>query len=294
MRKSTIWGVAAGCATMLVATGSYAQDQGTGTAGTGTGTASVGASAATTPANVTTPTVPKQVVTTPAPAAADEGQTDHARVVGKFGVGYFGVSQLPIAAVGGGGGGLNVTRANVNAPTVGVRYWLNEMIGLDIGVGLGITSGSTETVNGATTVTTDKPSAFGLGFHAGLPLALGTAGKHFTFEVTPEVNFGFTSGTIKQTAAPGAPAPPDIDLSGLRLDIGARAGAEIHFGFMGLPELALQGSVGIFFRRESIKAKTNIAGSDVSSSDGTNTIGTSVQGDPWALFVNNISAIYYF
>jgi hypothetical protein len=30
------------------------------------------------------------------------------------------------------------------------------------------------------------------------------------------------------------------------------------------------------------------------SSDSSTTIATSVQGDPWAIFANSISALYYF
>ena len=53
---------------------------------------------------------------------------------------------------------------------------------------------------------------------------------------------------------------------------------------------ALEGSVGVYLRREAIKWKRDT----VSASDGTTTFGTNVQSDPWALFVNNISAFYYF
>lgn len=288
MRTTTIWGLGACAAAMLVSQGAYAQDQPPQVGGTGT--AQVGASATAAPvAPAVTTTVPKQVA-----EHKDDGETDHGKVVGRFAVGYLGIAQLPLANTGGGGGGgLALTRQNVPAPIIGARYWLSDMLGLDFGLGLGLTGGSTETVNGATTVSVDKQSNFGMGFHAGVPLAL-ASGKHFTWMVVPEVNFGFASGTIKAAAAPGAPAAPDIDLSGLLFDIGARAGAEIHFGFIGVPELSLQASIGLRFRREQIKAKTNIAGTDVSSSDGTNTLGTTVQDAPWGIFTNSLSAFYYF
>jgi hypothetical protein len=236
-------------------------------------------------ATVTTPTAP--VVTRPAApvvvAAArdkDDDLPDHQRFVGRFAVGYFGVSQLPIAATT----GTALARDNVNAPVVGVRWWMKENLGLDLGLGFGMSGGSTETVNGGTTTTTDKASKLGLAVHGGVPLAF-AHGKHYSFLVVPELTVGFATGTIK----PGGGAP-DIDLSGFKLDLGGRVGAEIHFGFIGVPELSLQGSVGLFFRREAYKAKVG----DNSASDGTTTLGTSVQNDPWALFVNNISAFYYF
>ncbi len=216
----------------------------------------------------------------------DDNSPDHDRFIGRFAVGYFGVSQLPIAAGGPGQNG-GVTQANVNAPIVGVRYWLNRQIGIDGGLGFGLSSGSAEAVNGGTTTTTDHPSAFGLALHGGVPIAL-AHGKHYTFLAIPEMNIGFTSGTIKQTNA------PDISLSGFRFDLGGRIGAEIHFGFIGLPELSLEGSVGLAFHRIAYKSSTTANGTTVSGSDGTTSFGTNVQSDPWALFVNNISAFYYF
>ena len=83
-------------------------------------------------------------------------------------------------------------------------------------------------------------------------------------------------------------------LSGFYFDIGARAGAEIHFGFIGVPELSLQGTVGLALQRQSVSATTTVAGAESSVSDGTTRIGTSLQAPPWAIFTNNIAAIYYF
>jgi hypothetical protein len=240
------------------------------------------------PAAVTTTSVTEKKA---APAAEPESTgTDHDALIGHFGVGYFGVSQLPIAAgfPGGAGGGGGVARENVNAPIIGVRYWMSKMIGIDAGIGFGLTSGSNQVIAPGSDTSTDKPSRLGLALHGGVPLAF-ASGKHYTFTVVPEATAGFTSGTIK-----GAPGVPDIDLSGFRLDVGARAGAEIYFGFIGVPQLSLQASVGAYFRHEGFKASTNTAAGTASFSDNTNTLTTSVNADPWALFVNNISAFYYF
>ncbi len=241
--------------------------------------------------STSTPPVVTSTGTAPAGAAVvkiDDNTPDHERFIGRFAVGYFGVSQLPIANVTNGANGLGIAQGNVSAPVIGVRYWLSRMIGIDGGLGLGVAGGSSETVNGGTTTTTDKPSAFGMVLHGGVPIAL-THGKHYSFLAIPEFNIGFTNGTIKATNA------PDIDLSGFRFDLGARVGAEIHFGFIGLPELSLEGSVGLAFHRVAYKAKTTPAnGATVSASDGTTTFSTNVQSDPWALFVNNIAAFYYF
>jgi hypothetical protein len=182
----------------------------------------------------------------------------------------------------------------VNAPIIGLRYWFRRNIGVDAGLGFGTSNGSSENVmlvnNTSTTVSTDHVSLFGFALHGGVPIAF-AYGHHYTFELIPEATLGFASGTIKAPPPPaGAAATPDTSLSGFRLDVGARVGAEIHFGFIGVPELALQASIGLYVRRESVKVSR---GSD-SASDGTTTITTSVGSDPWALFVNNISALYYF
>lgn len=228
-------------------------------------------------------TPPAAPATVAAPAAKEgAGESDHDKFVGHLGVGYFGVSQLPIAA--GGGPGVPPAAGTVNAPVVGVRYWLQRNLGIDAGLGFGWTTGSQEVVQNNISTSTDKPSSFGMAFHGGVPIAIAHA-SHYTFEIVPEALVGFTTGTIK-----GAPGTSDQNLSGFRLDVGARAGAEIHFGFIGIPELALEASVGLYFRRDAFKWSQG----NNSSSDGTTTLTTSVQSDPWAIFVNNISALYYF
>ena len=223
-----------------------------------------------------------------APPKDDDNTPDHERVIGHFGVGYMGISQLPIAGIGaaGGAGGAALTKGTVTAPVIGVRYWFSRMIGLDAGVGFGLASGGTTTDPGTgTTVSTDNPSSLGAALHGGVPFAFAN-GKHYSFELVPELNVGFTSGTIKSAAAGG----PDTNLSGFRLDVGARVGGEFYFGFIGIPQLALQASVGAYFSHQAWKASVGNA----SVSANTNALGTSVQSDPWALFVNNISALYYF
>jgi hypothetical protein len=242
------------------------------------------------PPKVTT----KTTVETPAGAKKEEEDptSDHEKVVGHFGVGYLGLTNIPIAT-----GGPTGTPApqNVSAPVIGVRYWLGEKIGLDVGLGLGLTSSSTETVGpgpGGAIVTTsqDRPSVFGLAIHGGVPLVLAHQ-KHYKFLLIPELNIGFaTSSETPQNAAPGT---GDISRTGFHLDIGARIGSEIHFGFIGIPQLSLQATVGVFARRDAWKVTQDVNNQSLSASVGATSFGTSVQGDPWAIFANNISAIYY-
>jgi hypothetical protein len=245
-------------------------------------------------ATVTTPAAAPAVAPSAEPKK-DEGISDHEKVVGKFGVMYFGVTQQPIGT----GGAASVGRGTVQTPVIGVRYWLQEKLGLDLGLGFNFLSSSRAVEqNGQPETTTDGPAVIAFGLHGGLPLAF-AYGKHYKFLLVPELNFGYATQTeAAQNVAPGAPVPPDIHRTGLRFDVGARIGTEIQFGFIGIPELALQASVGLNFRRQVWHASQDAAPPNfpnpASSSDGQNSFGTTVQADPWALFVNNISAIYYF
>jgi hypothetical protein len=235
-------------------------------------------------------TLAPKVVTPAAPAAAKKNEedptSDHEKVVGHFGVGYLGVSDIPIS----GGGNAVPNRASVSAPVIGVRYWLREKLGLDLGLGFSVTSGSTEVAPaGASAVQTDLGSRFGLAVHGGVPLVFAHQ-KHFKFLLIPELNIGLASQSNE--AGTGA-ATVKTTLSGFRLDVGARIGSEIHFGFIGVPQLALQATVGAYVKRESWKTTRETNGNEDSASADVTQFGTSVQSDPWALFTNNISAIYY-
>jgi hypothetical protein len=244
-------------ATLLLLSGgeAYAQDP----------SASASVSASATPVSIAPTTTVK-----------DEAP-DHDKVVNHFAVGYFGVTNLPI---GPGAVGTNF----VPTPIIGARYWLMRGIGIDGGIGFSTLSGSTETVTGGTSVTADHNSQLGFALHVGVPLAL-AAGHHFTFELVPETNLGFTSGTLKNPN-PG----PDTNLSGFLWQLGARIGGEIQFGFIGIPELALEGSVGLYMQRQVAKSSVD----PNSASDGAWSVATTVGSNPWAIFTNNISALYYF
>jgi hypothetical protein len=274
----------------LAAPAAFAQDTttGTGTAGTGTGTATGTAEGTLPPPKVTTKTTVETTTGAAKPATVEEDPTsDHEKVVGHIGVGYFGLTNIPIA--GAAAGGLPA-RQNVPAPVIGVRYWFAEKIGLDLGLGLGLASSSQETITGPNTVSQDRPSVFAAAIHGGVPLVFAHQ-KHYKFLLVPELNIGFATST--ETPNPAPPGTGDITRTGFHLDLGARIGSEIHFGFIGVPQLSLQATVGVFARRDAWKVKQDVGNQTNSASVGETSFGTSVQGDPWAIFVNNISAIYY-
>jgi hypothetical protein len=220
--------------------------------------------------------------TTPIAARVEDDSPDHERFVGHFAVGYFGISQIPIGTQPATDGGGTVT-----APIIGVRYWLRRGLGIDAGIGLGFQGGgqtvTTPAANGQTTTvfTANNGNAFAFALHAGVPIAL-AEGHHYVFEFVPEANFGFATGSVNAT--------PDISLTGVRFDLGARIGAELHFGFIGVPELALQASVGLYL--DYAGYSTSQGGT--STSGNKTTLATTVLGEPWAIFANTISALYYF
>jgi hypothetical protein len=209
------------------------------------------------------------------------GGTDHGRVVGHFGVGFFGVREVPIAGIG----TANFPEATVFAPTIGVRYWMQDWLGIEAALGLGVESSGTTIDTAGNSATTNGPSVFALALHGGLPLVF-AASKHFAFEVIPELNIGFATGGVDDQS----PANNDRDLSGVLLELGARVGAEIQFGFIDIPELALQATVGLHLRYEGRSQSIG----DTDTSNHRFRFGTTLQGEPWDIFQETITAIYYF
>ena len=203
-------------------------------------------------------------------AAAVAGSSDHDAVVGRLAVGYLGRTAFA------GFPGLPNAPA-IATPVIGVRYWLSDMLGIDAGIGLGIASGSVKDAMGDST---DRPSWHAFMLHGGVPLSLASAG-HFSFQIVPELNLGFAGSS--QTVA-----GMDSSQSAFHLDIGARAGAEIHFGFINVPQLSLQGSVGLRLNMDSSSADPGDAG----ASDFN--LATTVGDNPWNIFTSNVAALYYF
>lgn len=190
-----------------------------------------------------------------------------------MGIGWYGVSSIPLGS------------DTVTAPAVGVRYWINSGVGIDAALGFSMSSGAdTGFANGQGDSVADHPSTVAFLLHGGLPLALFSE-KHYTLLLTPEVNLGFASGR-KRYVAGGA----DTDLSGYRVDVGARLGAEIHFGFIGLPALAVEGSFGLFLTTQGAKEDTGGDGQRYS----TTYVGTSAFNSPWDIFTGGVTARYYF
>jgi hypothetical protein len=123
--------------------------------------------------------------------------------------------------------------------------------------------------------------------HGGLPLAF-ASGKHHAFLLIPELNIGFATSSVSDPDLAGN--APDASLAGFRLDAGARTGMEVHFGFMDLPNLSLEGTVGAFLSVQNIGA--DVGGVTASESDILLT--TTSFSSPWDIFRSTVAARYYF
>jgi hypothetical protein len=229
------------------------------------------------PAPAPAPAAPAAAPTAAKPA----GTSDHDAMVGHLAVGYMGFSNVPFGFLQD-TGNIYPDAQIARAPVVGVRYWFNSGLGLDAGFGLTTTFGSNSTpAAGGATTSTDASAPTAYVFHGGLPIAF-AASNHYVFELIPEINFGYAQQAILNG-----------DMSGMHFDMGARVGTEIHFGFIGIPQLALQASVGLKIDVNQTKTETTVAGVTSKSTSSRTVVGTTVYDNPWNIFLGNVSALYY-
>ena len=231
---------------------------------------------------------------TPGPqAAAVASDSDHDMVVGSFGIGYLGRRTVLYgnAATVAGGDPSNpgtTPEAYAEAPVIGARIWLSPVLGIDAGFGFAVVGDGSDELTSSTAGggSVDQAPATAVIVHAGLPLALSNSG-HFSFQVIPEINFGYATQKVEQ---------PNIATTGtgMFIDVGARGGAELHFGFIGVPQLSLQGSLGLGFRYDTWDLETQSVGETIKNTSKRTTITTSVYDNPWNIFTSNVAAIYYF
>ncbi len=215
------------------------------------------------------PPAPPEVVVAapPPPVEMRSSESDFDVNVRRWGIGFSGVSLVPTGPT-----------STATVPALGLRYWLNPSYGVDVALGISWTGGSTD----ADGTSTDKPSVFGVIAQGGVPFVL-SAHRHVNFEVIPYLTLGYGRTSTGTGYA-------ETDFYGLRVDVGARAGFEVFFGFIGIPELALSATVGAQFEYQ----RTSESAGGVSATDTTLTFSTTVQNNPWDIFTGNISARYYF
>lgn len=221
------------------------------------------------------------------------GDSDHSNVIGKFGVGFFGTVSIPLIQGDCVAGNSCAGPDRLVAPTIGVRYWVSDSLGIEAAIGFAIRSDSNEADNSGNPALNVSNDVTGVGFalHGGAPLVLYDAG-HFVFQVVPQLDIGFATGSNSATAVLGGTSQTQTrDNSGFLFGLGGTAGAEVHFGFMDLPNLSLQANVGLALRYESWSQDDN-AGTEYSR--GGFNFSTNVGTNPWEIFTSNVNAIYYF
>jgi hypothetical protein len=232
----------------------------------------------------------------PAPAAAAdagvESPTDHAAVVGHWGIGYLGSSQVSVLS-GRPDESDPFPLASVDLHTLGVRYWMSSRIGLELGAAVGAGLASNSTTTGNTTKTEDSPGYMGFEVQAGLPFLL-TESRHLAFNVAPFVSYRRASSNLTVTTDGTAVGTKVTDQT---LQAGANLTAEWQFGFIGLPELGLQASVGAQVVRHVATVSLSLNDTVVSEvSSSTTRLGTSVGpgADVAGQLTGHLAAIWYF
>lgn len=168
-------------------------------------------------------------------------------------------------------------------PTLDGRFWVgkDKRWGLDVGLSY---------IDVNVRVDGNKTQHAG-GFYSrvGVPIAL-TSARHMTIELIPQLSY-LGLGTSNT----------DVSFALYEWDLAVRLSAEIHFGFMGLPELALQSGLGMTYSHQVVRTRLRTVGFFPGETDGVQrqralatVIGPTGGRGPWEMFVGNLAALYYF
>lgn len=221
----------------------------------------------------------------PAPArAAARDDGDGARAMGTWALVVFNTQPFEFPNTGG------AAPIPLTIYTLGLRRWTTAPLGpfrnwgLDLGVGLNYTRSSITQPQTGTLTTSDGPSTSGFGLHAGLPLAI-TLHKHAVFELVPEVDVIWAKETI-----PALTGTVITTYDGWSARVGARAGFEIFFGFIGLPQLAIEASLGARFNYDSVSSSVG----SIERSTRSWGFSTLRGNEPWSIFSGAVAAMYHF
>jgi hypothetical protein len=233
----------------------------------------------------------QQETETPPAGGSDDDDSDaddHMAVVGHMGVGWFGLQSIPFPLDR--NPDPDVEDLSLPVATIGIRYWLSESLGLDLALGMGVATGTLDTENNpGDSDSVDLPGFFVLDIHGALPIAL-YHGGHYKFLFIPELDIGFGTGDDGQSNGAA--------WTGFVFRAGARAGAEVHFGFIDIPQLSIQATVGIAFSFASMELDWCPSGNcDAQNQIVTQNIisfGTDQFNEPWDILTSQVAAIYYF
>lgn len=224
---------------------------------------------------------------------------DQSQWVGRVGVGFYGLHHIPLPQAhttlldasdpnSPFQLGVDDIARTTTAPAIGLRYWFSRDLGLDVAIGFWTESGTDKSTDPNGTRENDLESKTAFLLHGGLPIVLG-GGKHVSVQLTPQVNLGIASGKWSP-AATGGNLPPSVEESGVVFQMGSRIGAEVFFGFIGMPELSLDASLGLYLQTQ----KGKISAGNTEASRSSTSIGTHQFNSPWDFFTSSLAARYYF
>jgi hypothetical protein len=234
----------------------------------------------------------------------EQDASDHSSHVDGLGLGFLGARFVPAATLGpgrtvtvtpAGDAVLTIGTDEVTVPVVGARYWLHPNVGIELGLGFNVQSGSEarEIPNPDPTLArseeADAPSTSAVVAHLALPISMYSV-SHFNLLLLPELDIGYSSASYDSFEVSTSGEALDLSLKGLLVGAAARVGTELSFGFLDLPGLALQASFGL--RVEYRRHKGAIGDAEMVVAD--TAFGTSWYDDPWELLAGNIAALYYF
>ena len=240
----------------------------------------------------------------PAKSADQAGPSEHEELSGHFGLGYLGARFVPAATLGAGktviinsqgDAVLDIGVDEVTVPMFGVRYWFGKRVGLDLGLGFNVASGSVSreipnpdpTLNRSTDDSAPSTKAF-VG-HLALPISVYSI-KYLNVLLLPELDVGFSGSTYSNFELSTNGEGLDLKLGGLLVGAGARVGAELSWGFLGLPQVSLQAAFGL---RVEYRRQTGTIGDAKEVVSGTE-FGTSWYDGPWDTLAGSLGVFYYF
>ncbi|HEX6272295.1 MAG TPA: hypothetical protein VFZ53_04625 [Polyangiaceae bacterium] len=214
-----------------------------------------------------------------------EEPTDHEKVVGGWGVGLLSAVELqPLLP------GPAYPEQSLVVAILGARGWLTEGLGVEIGLGFNTRNG-TRADDLEDREDVPEPTTWGLALHLGVPLSF-YDDEHYQFLLLPELNFGMAMGRTEDD--PNVPGDQAVRQRARLVGGGLRAGAEVQFGMIGLPMLALTGTVGVRLNYQDASVEAAENGVVVTRIRRGFEASTSSFNDPWDIFVSSIAALYYF
>lgn len=239
------------------------------------------------PVPTAAPAAPDAGVPPPPHTPASEARSDHDHVVSKLGIGWEGFPPTlnNIATPGSGLGNLPT------GPMVGVRWWFSDRVGLDVALGVALSSGG-GSISGVEEEDPPVyfPSSRGFLLRAGVPWVL-YARSHYAFLAQAHLLVGYARSVETREIDDGFEKRESKTVQdSFRFDATLTAGAELHFGFIGVPELSLQGTVGLGVTH----ARWSRSNEGVTERRHQTLLATTLGNAPWDFFRTAVAARYYF